>query len=217
VVLKGQFLERPTLIPVGDVVLEGLSHRGGASPPLLVLPPPAEEGGSMDHVVAAELAWAAATAGFPTLRFNFRGVGASQGPRGDLAGRAADARAALQLLGENAGTDAVVLASIGGSASLALELADSLPAVRGLALVSPSAIAPERFDPERLAGVARPLVVVVGELDGRLSRAALADAVTRAGGRLAVIEKADAAFTRSLPQVGKVVAHLLKRLAPLPT
>ena len=41
----------------------------------------------MDHVVAAEVAWAAATAGHPTLRFNFRGVGASQGEQGDPAAR----------------------------------------------------------------------------------------------------------------------------------
>ena len=41
----------------------------------------------MDHVVCAELAWAAARAGRPVLRFNFRGVGASQGSRGDAASR----------------------------------------------------------------------------------------------------------------------------------
>src|SRR3954463_13989466 len=103
------------------MVMEGLSHRGRERPPLLIVPPPAEEGGSMDHVVAAELAWAAATAGFPTLGFNFRGVGASQGPRGAPADRAEDARAALQLLGENAGTGAVVVASIWGSAHPAPE------------------------------------------------------------------------------------------------
>lgn len=211
-VLKGQFLERPTLIPVGGVVLEGLSHRGKAAPPLLIVPPPAEEGGSMDHVVAAELAWAAATAGFPTLRFNFRGVGASQGTRGGPAERAEDARAALQLLYENTGTESVVVAGIGGSAALGLELLAGLPSLRGLALVAPTGIAPER-----LAAFDRPLSVVVGELDERLPRAGLAQAVTQAGGRLAVIEKADAAFTRSLPQVGKVVVHLLKRLALPPT
>jgi uncharacterized protein len=212
VVLQGQFLERPTLIPSGGVVLEGLSHRGKASPPLLIVPPPAEEGGSMDHVVAAELAWAAATAGFPTLRFNFRGVGASQGDLGSSADRAEDARAALELLHENAGTRAAVVASIGGSAALALELAASRPDLRGLALVAPVGIAPER-----LAGFDRPLAVVVGELDDRLPRAALSEAVAQACGRLAVIEKADAVFTRSLPEVGKVVAHLLRRLAPSPT
>src|SRR5687768_14662872 len=103
-VLKGQFLERPTLIPVGGVVLEGLSHRGDKRPPLLIVPPTPEEGGSMDHVVAAEVAWAAATRGFPTLRFNFQGVAGSQGKRSSGAALVADAEQALALVHENAGT-----------------------------------------------------------------------------------------------------------------
>jgi len=61
-VSRGQYLERPALVPVGQLVLEGLWHRGSKTPPVLVLPPP-PEAGSMDHVVCAELAWAAARAG----------------------------------------------------------------------------------------------------------------------------------------------------------
>src|SRR3954464_13789743 len=120
-VQRGQFLERPTLIPVGPFVLEGLSHRGEARPPLLVLPPPPDEGGSMDHVVVAELAWAATQAGYPSLRFNYRGVGASQGKRsaGDALGE--DARAAFELARDNWG-EAPLVASIGGSARVALSL-----------------------------------------------------------------------------------------------
>src|SRR5688572_23837884 len=96
-VLKGQFLERPTLVQHGELVLEALSHRGERRPGLLALPPPPDEG-SMDHVVWAEVVWAAAMAGFPTLRFNSRGVGASQGQPGDAQAQLEDARAALQLV-----------------------------------------------------------------------------------------------------------------------
>ena len=79
-VMKGQYLERPTLIPLANgLVLEGVSHRGEKRPGLLVLPPPPLEGSGMDHVVGAELAYAVSHAGFPTLRFNYRGVGGSQG------------------------------------------------------------------------------------------------------------------------------------------
>lgn len=211
-VLKGQFLERPALIPSGGVVLEGLAHRGRQSPPLLIVPPPPAEGGSMDHVVAAELAWAAAMAGFPTLRFNFRGAGASQGQPGGPAERLEDAEAARQLLAENAGTPELALACIGGSAALGLELVRRHPAVRGLALVSPAGLEPESLVPSTVS-----LVVVVAEHDRRLPRAALAAAVSQAGGRPAVIEQADPSFTRNLPRVGKAVVHLLKRLAPSPT
>lgn len=211
-VLKGQFLERPALIPSGGVVLEGLAHRGRQSPPLLIVPPPPAEGGSMDHVVAAELAWAAAMAGHPTLRFNFRGAGASQGRPAGPEERLQDAEGARQLLAENAGTPELVLACIGGSAALGLELVRRDPAIRALALVSPTGI-----EPASLAPFSLPLVVVVAEHDQRLPRAALAEAVNQAGGHLAVIEKADPAFTRNLTQVGKAVAHLLRRLAPSPT
>lgn len=207
-VLKGQFLERPSLIPVGPLVLEALSHRGKLRPPLLAIPPPPEEGGSMDHVVVAEAVWAAATAGFPTVRFNFRGVAGSQGARGGAAEQIEDAEAALHLLAENAGTAQVCLAATGGSATTALEMLRRHPGISALALISPLRIAPEA-----LAALSLPLLVVVAEQDLRLPRGALAAAVSEAGGRLAIVEHADPAFTRNLPQVGKAVIHLLKRLS----
>src|ERR1700694_3261670 len=107
---RGKVLERPALIPVGTELLDGLSHRGDLQPPLLILPPPPNEG-SMDHPVAAEVGWAAARAGFPTLRFNFRGVGGSQGVRGDENSRVQDAEAALRALEENAQRVTSVVAS----------------------------------------------------------------------------------------------------------
>ena len=136
-VLKGQFLERPTLIPVGNEVMEGLSHRGERRPPLLIVPPRPEEGGGMDHVVAAEVAWAAAMAGFPTLRFNFRGVGASQGQRGGTQAQLDELLAALRLAQENAATANAAVLTIGGSAWSALEVLGSRPGIQGLCLVSP--------------------------------------------------------------------------------
>ncbi len=50
--------------------------------PLLVLPPPPGEGGGMDHVVGRRARLTRLSPGFPTLRFNYRGVGGSQGQRG---------------------------------------------------------------------------------------------------------------------------------------
>ena len=103
-VMKGQFLERPTLIPLpSGLVLEGVSHRGERRPALLVLPPPHLEGGGMDHVVGAELAFAVSRVGHPTLRFNYRGVAGSQGEVSKRPGDwLEDAREALKLARENA-------------------------------------------------------------------------------------------------------------------
>lgn len=207
-VLKGQFLERPTLIPVGNEVMEGLSHRGALHPPLLIVPPRPEEGGGMDHVVAAEVAWAAAMAGHPTLRFNFRGVGASQGSRGSPRAQAEDLQAALRLLHENAGVTAAAILTIGGSARTALAVQKEHPGLCGLCFVSPHGL-----DHPTLARLGLPLLVVLGEKDTREPRAGLAATVTEAGGFLDVVEAADAAFTRNLPQVGKAVVRWLRSLS----
>lgn len=203
-VTKGQFLERPTLIPVSGVVCEGLSHRGQKTPALLIVPPTPAEGGSMDHVVAAEVAWAAATRGFPTLRFNFRGVGGSQGERAQGSELVMDAEQALQLVIENTGNDAVVCLAIGSSAHVAVSLAQTHRSVVGLCLVSPID-APT----EALSRLHVPVQVVMGALDVRQARVTLAAAVSEAGGSVEIIDDADHVFTRQLPEVGRKVANFL--------
>ena len=180
---RGQFLERATVIPAVEGVLEGLSHRGTRAPPLLIVPPPPGQGG-MDNAVCAELAWAATRGGHPTLRFNFRGVGASPGRPGGRPAQVQDVEAALRALEENAGT------------------------VAGLALVSPSGI-----DVEELARVRHPLLVVAGEKE-QLARAALAASVMEASGTLVVVPDADARFQRNLTEVGRSVARWLEGLSP---
>ena len=200
---RGQYLERPALVPVGPLVLEGLWHRGTRTPPVLVLPPP-PEAGSMDHVVCAELAWASARAGRPVLRFNFRGVGASQGIRGDALTRLDDAAGALRLLRENTGAVDVAVAAVGGSAETALALAREHPGIVAVALVSPpAAVLATRVD--------FPLLCILGEDEP--GRAALVAAAGEAGGRVEVVAGADARFQRNLPAVGRVALRWLQGAA----
>jgi alpha/beta superfamily hydrolase len=149
-VTKGQYLERPTLIPLGRQVLEGLSHRGKLAPAVLVVPPTPAEGSSMDHVLAAQIAWACATSGHPTLRFNFGGVGASQGARGSGDALVDEAQAALTVLEENvAGSPAqgpVAVIAIAGSFEVAAALA-TRKGLAGVCLVAaPAAASGRRFD-----------------------------------------------------------------------
>lgn len=205
-VQQGQFLERPTLIPVGDVVMEGLSHRGDKRPGVLILPPLPEEGG-MDHVVANELAWATAHNGYPSLRFNYRGVGASQGARG--ADPVADAEAALVVLRENTDTTTALVVSIGASAPVAVALLRRHPALSGLVMVNPAGI-----EPAGLVQLSVRPVAVIAEHDPRLPRAAWAAALAEAGGSLEVISGTGPTYTRHLPEVGKVVVRLLQELGP---
>ena len=197
---RGQYLERPALVRVGDLVLEGLWHRGSKVPPVLVLPPP-PEAGSMDHVVCAELAWAAARAGRPVLRFNFRGVGASQGARGDGTSRVEDAAGALRLLRENTGTVDVAVAAVGGSAETAVRLVGEHPGVVAVTLVSPP---PEAVT----AGVRAPFLCIVGEHEP--GRTGLLAAASEGGGRVEVVSGADARFQRNLPDVGRLALRWLE-------
>jgi uncharacterized protein len=175
-VIHGQFFERPAIIAAGDCVLDGLSTSGDARPPLLIVPPPPERG-SMDHPVLAELAWAASRASFPTLRFNFRGVGASQGERGGDAQRLADAEAALRVLEENTGVTRAAVASGGASAPTIVALHKLHPGIAGLCFISPASL-----ELAVLPRAGMPLLAVVGEKDASEPQAALAAAIREAGG-----------------------------------
>lgn len=199
-VSRGQYLERPALIPVGQTVLEGLWHRGRKRPPVLVLPPP-PEAGSMDHVVCAELAWASVRAERPVLRFNFRGVGASQGTRGDAGTRVEDAAGALRLLRENTGAVDVAAAAVGGSAETGIALASEHPGIVAVVLVSPPAAA-------LAVRVDFPLLCIVGEDEPGL--AGLLAAAGEAGARVEVVAGADARFQRNLPEVGRMALRWLE-------
>src|SRR5438105_9939041 len=85
-VLAGQYLERSVTVRVGELALDALYHRGTREPPCLLASPHPALGGSMTATVIAELAWALTRAGHPTLRFDYRGVGGSQGESRHLAG-----------------------------------------------------------------------------------------------------------------------------------
>lgn len=207
-VVKGQYLERPTLIPVGGgLVLEGVSHRGAERPGLLVLPPPPVEGSGMDHVVGAELAWAVSHAGHPTLRFNYRGVGGSQGePSRSPADWLDDARAALELARENAEGAHAVVAAIGASDAVALKLAEREP-LAGLVLINPSLARPEDF--EGRDALPWPLAVVVAEHDATQARSRWSDVLARHEADFTVVPGATRAFLRNLPLVGKAAVALV--------
>ena len=80
--------------------LEARYHRAASAsaPVALVMHPHPQFGGTMNHKVVYHLFHAFARAGFSVLRFNFRGVGRSQGSFDGGQGELADAAAALDWL-----------------------------------------------------------------------------------------------------------------------
>jgi alpha/beta superfamily hydrolase len=164
----------------------------------------------METPIVAEIAYQVTRAGHPTLRFNYRGVGASAGTF-DEANALQDARSALQHLvlstkGEaEEGVPEIALLGVGYGAEIALRLAlESEAPVAVLVLISP--------DPSRIASdmdrLDTELVVIAAELDAR--RDALRACVDRCRrGRLAVIPRADRAFVRGLVELGRVAKEAI--------
>jgi len=194
VVLAGQYLERPALVAAGAIVLEGLHHRGERRPALLVCPAPGP-GGGMDAPVVAELAWAAARAGHPSLRFQHRGVGGSQGEP-EPARAVEDAEAALRHLSETAGPR-IAVAGVGEGCETALALARAHPEIQRVALVVPARAPGPPWPSARV-------LVLLAQDGGSLRAADLASSL-RDAGRVEVVEGADPLFRRGLPRAGRAV------------
>jgi alpha/beta superfamily hydrolase len=205
--------ERAVTVPVGDaaegLVLDALyvapdpalEDAGGA----VIAPPHPLYGGSMDSPVVAELSWALSRGGLATLRFDWRGVGASAGrPSGDAEDARADYAAALDQLAESV-SGRLVAAGYSFGAAAAVRASAQTPRVRALVLVAPP---PAMLDRKLLA--ARPLDVLIlaGERDG-IAPAAELDSIARelTRARVVTIAQADHFFGAGLGELGRAVTQ----------
>jgi hypothetical protein len=205
-----QFLERMTLVQSGGLELEALYHQGRGGLPVVIAPPHPSLGGSMDHALCAELAWALSRAGHATLRFNYRGVGASQG-KGHVTTPSADeeledlAAAARQLAGSERAEE-VGVAGYSLGAFLAARLVLEHPSgVARLALVAP----PTRlyvFDFAALSATGTPVLVVAGGEDRYVDAGQLEEADRLHGITVHRVPEVDHGFQRGLVEAGREVA-----------
>ncbi|MBM4280220.1 MAG: hypothetical protein FJ137_05515 [Deltaproteobacteria bacterium] len=240
---RGEILERMTLVPAPDGAgsLEALWQGGAAggaagdavggprAAPVLLCPPHPRLGGSMDSAVLAELVWVLGRRRHPTLRFNHRGAGASQGtlalPPWPWPGPVAlgplidDARAALAQLAATTGARTVgaVGVSVGAlvAATLAATVADEdddddggAVLIDRLLLVSPPAGV---LGGDALAALGAALgragvavAVVVGDADRAVDAAALRRSWPDVF--VHVVEGADHLFQRGLSALGRRAA-----------
>ncbi len=120
--------------------LEGRYHAGsGTHPPLaLVLHPDPQGGGTMNNKVVYALFHAFAHLGFSVLRFNFRGVGRSQGTYDNGEGELVDAAAALDWLqATHEDSRTVWVSGFSFGAWLAFHLLMRRPELSGFVSVAP--------------------------------------------------------------------------------
>jgi alpha/beta superfamily hydrolase len=147
----------------GALTLEGdLTLPTGATRAAVICHPHPQYGGDMNNSVVRALARVLEDTGHATLRFNFRGVGASEGAYAGGVGEAQDAQAAVSCVRERAGVQAVTLAGYSFGAMVALQAGAHLPAVDRLIAVAPPL---SFFDLAGLAACTKEKLFIVGDSD----------------------------------------------------
>jgi uncharacterized protein len=157
----------PVTIPCGEITLEGewlFPDGEGPFPAVVVAHPFPPMGGTMQNGVVAAIWQSLASRRIAALRFNFRGVGQSEGSFNEGVGERDDVRAALEVALSTEGVDSnrVGLAgySFGSMMSVPVALRDDR--VKCLAVVS-APLSEDKWT--KLDDYMKPYLVVVGEND----------------------------------------------------
>jgi alpha/beta superfamily hydrolase len=154
-----------TIFPGPDGRLEGrYQHGKGPNPPIaLFLHPHPQHGGTMNNKIVYRMFHIFARRGFSCLRFNFRGVGRSQGVYDRGEGELSDAAAALDWLQSH--NENATQCWIGGysfGAWIGMQLLMRRPEINGFISIAPPA---NMYDFTFLAPCPSSGIIVHGERD----------------------------------------------------
>jgi uncharacterized protein len=180
----------------GDLSLEGLlANPGGNAPAAVVCHPHPLYGGSMFNNVVDAILAAMWQAGYATIRFNFRGVGASDGEHDGGPGEVDDAVAAMAHIFAQPGVrkEGAVMAGYSFGAMVAMSAGyERAEIARIVAVALPLAMADARI-PD---GASKPVLLVSGDSDSYSPVAGLRALKSKIGdsARLEIIAGADHFF-----------------------
>ena len=151
----------PVHVNAGGLALEGVWQKG-AGRGAVIAPPHPQYGGSMENPVVSEIAYGLYKAGVASLRFNWRGVGASQGRvTGEWSAAEEDYLAALDQVAATLPPPVVAAGySFGAATALRIGLRDAR--VSELILVAPPVGMVEKLSLEDFRG---PIHVIAGGRD----------------------------------------------------
>ena len=201
--------EEAVFFHVGDLRLEGRLWRAPGPCAVVLSHPHPLYGGALDNPVVAVLTEVYQRLGYSTLRFNFRGVGASEGDYDDGRGERDDLRAAVALL-EDLGKTSIDLAGYSFGAWISLHL-DPLPAtVRRLLLVAPP-VAYLEFEAKAVAPSVA-VQAIVGDQDQFAPLGLLREQMShwQSAATLNVLPGADHFYGNTLDRLAALVEVVLK-------
>lgn len=159
--------------------LEGRYHHAKVrnAPLALILHPNPEHGGTMNNKITYSLFQACVARGFSTLRFNFRGVGRSQGVFDRGEGELSDAASALDWMQEiNPNAPYVWVAGFSFGAWIGMQLLMRRPEIHGFISIAPPA---HTEDFSFLAPCPTSGLVVHGGRDNVIPQASVSEFVDR--------------------------------------
>ncbi len=197
--------------------LEGrYQHGKGPNAPIaLLLHPHPQHGGTMNNKVVYSLYQTFAQRGFSVLRFNFRGVGRSQGVFDRGEGELSDAASALdwlQTYNENA--SACWIAGFSFGAWIGMQLLMRRPEISGFISVAPPA---NLYDFSFLAPCPSSGLVVQGDADEIVPEASVKKLIDKLSNQrdieieYALIEEANHFFANQLGELSDAVHDYLDR------
>lgn len=183
--MQRRFSEDAVTIRSGRLALEArLGAVEGARRAAVVCHPHPQYGGDMDSAVVVAVAAELRRQGVATLRFNFRGVGGSEGSYGGGSGEAEDARAAIAELRRRLPQAAIALGGYSFGAIVALLAGHDRSDVDRLFAV---ALPATMFDPRPVLASTKPKLFVLGDADSYCPVAALEALVAKLGGDNAIV------------------------------
>jgi alpha/beta superfamily hydrolase len=155
----------------GGLVLEGIlaiPEGAGPFPAVIVCHPHPLYGGSMDNNVVYNISETLTQASLASLKFNFRGVGGSQGEFGQGIGEREDVEAAISFISTVKEVDSkrIGLAGYSAGAGFAFPVGFNDDRIRALAAVSPPL---PMFDFDFLKNCPKPKLLISGSRDDLIS------------------------------------------------
>jgi hypothetical protein len=188
------------------------------SPLAMILHPHPERGGSMNNKVVYQLYQTFVNRGFATLRFNFRGVGRSQGVYDRGEGELSDAASALDWL-QTVHTDAPQcwIAGFSFGAWIGMQLLMRRPEINGFISIAPPA---NMYDFSFLAPCPASGLVIHGDKDEIVPPESIDEMIAKVAKQRDVviqsqiIEGANHFFGNELEQVETHVTAYLDRRMP---